>query len=185
MKKLFFGNRFGTTLVEMVVSTITLTIVLLAAGTVYISAVKEFKRVSNEARIQAEAFRVLDHIYLNLIGATGIVDPLDPFPSLGSDHIEVTVNDYDPPHNVKNIKYTVESNKVYFYDPSSTATPEIIAQDVTGGTDPWSLSLKFKTPLTVGGNVVKNYITVEIAITKGSMSKTYVTGITLRGMNST
>ncbi len=191
MKKTFSGNKHGMTLVEIITATVALTIVLLAAGTVYISAIREFKRISYEARVQAEAYRVLDHIYLHLMGANAIQSLSS---STGSTTVfdSIEANYTDDSNNAKVLKYIVDTDNTaqvrYYPDyKDSSSSYEIIASNVTGpgiGSDIMKFTLSFTRPLNdANNNPINNYVVVTVKAVKGNMTRTYATGVVLRGMN--
>lgn len=160
----------GMSLVEIVIATMVLSIVLLAAGSIYISSIRELNRCTDEAAVQKEASFVLDHIFLNLMGTMGIE---------GTPSNNIIVKVATSPNTY--IKYDVsgDGKNVNFY-PSTTANPPTV-YEVIASAD--SIGLTFDRPLTKnGGGVMNNYVTVNITVKKGRMTKTFSTGVTLRGM---
>lgn len=165
-------NESGMTLVEITVATIALSIVVLAAGTVYVSGVREMQRITDEARAQIEASAALDHIYKNLMGAMNIV-------SITAHAIDV---DTDNPALGPRIRYVYNATQkiLYaFYGSGATWTPEKVANNITAVT--------FARPLQAvtaeNPEAINNYVTVEITAQKGRMQRTFSTGVVLRGMN--
>lgn len=168
------NNRRGMTLVEIFVTTIVLSIVLLAAGTVYVSGIKELQRTMDEARAQTEAAFALDHIFLHLMGAKGITAPTPPF--LSSNSIEVLTDD---PNFSPSISYSLTEDTIQYKYKLGTPdeTTENIAKYITG--------LIFAQPLPTedGSGTIKNYVTIDITSKSGRMQRTFSTGVVLRGMN--
>jgi len=161
-------------LIEITIATMILSIVLLAAGSIYISSIRELNRCMDEAAVQKEASFVLDHIFLNLMGAKGL-------PTFNANSIVVTVDDSGTD---KYIKYELsgDGKNVNFYPPSTTNPPttyEVIASADT-------ISLTFTKSLlkdpAVPNVYLNNYVTVDITVTRGRMTKTFSTGVVLRGM---
>lgn len=168
------NNRRGMTLVEIFITTIVLSIVLLAAGTIYVSGIKELQRTMDEARAQTEAAFALDHIFLHLMGAKGITAPTPPFSSSSS----ITVLTDDPNFG-PSISYALSGDTIqYTYKIGVVGqTTEPIAKHIT--------SLTFQQPLTKEGSAdtIQNYVTIDVTAQSGRMQRTFSTGVVLRGMN--
>ena len=174
-------NNRGMSLLEITIATLILSVVLISAGSIYIAGIREFNRSVEEARVQVEASFALDHIFLNLMGAKDII-------TFNPSNIVVTVYDTVTSSD-KKIKYALSNgNKINFYPPysGSPGTPEVIASadsiDLTFARPLWRDSLNPPPPYGTG-TYVNNYVTINITVTKGRMSKTFSTGVTLRGMN--
>jgi len=168
-------NKSGITLVEIMVATTVLSIVFLTAGTVYVSSIKELNRCVDEVKIQRQASFALDHIFLHLLPAQGIVTAVFP-----SSSIVVTV---DSATNTK-IKYSLSGTNLIYDLPYTTANPpvgssEIIATGIT--------ALTFDRPLTKNPNgtgvAINNYFTIDITATGARGQASYSTGVALRGMS--
>jgi len=175
MNKLFSNNKTGMTLVEILVATIILGIVLLTAGTIYISSIKELARSVDEAKVQREASFALDHIFLNLLPAKDI-DASIVFPSTS---IIVVTDDTTVPKT--KIKYSLSGTDLWYYPPYTTTpvNPEIIATGIT--------SLRFDRQLFRNSDgsagTLNNYISIFVTATGDRMYESYSTGVTLRGMS--
>ena len=99
------NDKRGMSLIEITIATMILSIVLLAAGSIYISSIRELNRCMDEAAAQKEASFALDHIFLNLMGAKGL-------PTFNADNIIVTVDDSGTD---KYIKYELSGgNKINY-----------------------------------------------------------------------
>lgn len=164
-------NERGMTLTEVVVATIVLSIVLLLAGTIYVSGVKEMQRAVAEAAVQTQASLALDDMFLKLIGCEGLTTTVFPSPN---QIIAI-------PYAGEQIKYSLNSttHKLEFYPHSKTKpaeAPEIIANNIT--------SLSFDRPLTAGtpARPVKNYVTMTVTAEKDRMKKTFTTGVVVGNM---
>lgn len=165
-------NQSGMTLVEITVATIVLSIVLLSAGTIYVAGAKELKRITEDARVQVEASLALDHMWQNLMGATGIDSPAIPLSN--SNNIVVLTDDTDA---VPKIKYELTGGAIKCYKKFGTPdqSEEKIANYIT--------ELKFNTPLSTETPPKRNYVTIDITAEKGRMKRSFTTGVVLRGMN--
>ena len=162
------SNKRGMSLIEIVIATMMLSIVLLAAGSIYISSIRELNRCTDEAAAQKDAAFVLDHIFLNLMGATGIETLTFP-----SSDIIVDVD------AAQKIKYELSGGNTVNYYPPYTVSP--VNPKAIAKAD--SITLTFNRPLTkADSSAMNNYITVDITVTKDRMTKTFSTGVTLRGM---
>lgn len=168
------NNKSGMTLVEILVATVILGIVLVTAGTIYISSIKELNRCMDEARVQREASFALDHIFLHLMPAQGLATA--GFPSTGS-IIVVT----DKNTNTK-IRYSLSGANLIYDPPYTTVSPdpagsETIATGIT--------ALRFDRQLTddAGAATIKNYVTIFITAAGSRMQESYSTGVVLRGMS--
>ena len=159
------------TLLEILVAGIILSIVVLAAGTVYIAAVKEFHRVSDESHIQIQAITVFEHMYHNLMGAND-VDVSSP---------NIIIADTDDANLQPKIKYELINKRIKFY--YKYGQPD---QKDEWLTDDQTIVnyLKFDRPLKKDdGSDMNNYITINLSLQKERMQKTFSTGVVLRGMN--
>ena len=160
------------------VATIILGVVLLTAGTIYISSIKELARSADEVKVQREASFALDHIFLNMLPGKDIADAdnVGGFPR-ASIVVTVSVSGVD-----KKIKYSLNGTNLIYDPPYTTALPvaansEIIATGIT--------VLRFDRQLdnNIDGTIIKNYVTIYVTATGDRMHESYSTGVVLRGMN--
>ncbi len=169
-------NKSGMSMVEILVATIVLSVVLLCAGSMYVSGIREFIRIVDEARVQTELSIALDHIHKNLMGSSDIVaiDPGTfveiPWPAVAS-IVEITGASGDV------MQYSIDAADNTLVFTKLGSGPEKIAKYIT--------SLSFTKPLRKeDGTVIENYISIEASARKDRMQKALSTGAVLRGMPS-
>jgi prepilin-type N-terminal cleavage/methylation domain-containing protein len=171
-------NHSGVTLLEMLVAIIVLGIVVLSAGTIYVSSVKEAKRATDEARVQSEGAIVLDHMYNNLMGATDMDIAIAAPPA-------ITVYT-GPDGTVPTLRYLYNvGTRCIRYFPNYDTQPGTYEEIGKG----FITNLSFTRPLTTvtvdNPEAINNYVVIEVTVQKGRMHKTFSTGIVLRGMEPT
>lgn len=168
------NDKKGISLLEITIATIVLSIVVLTAGTIYVSSLRELSRCVDEARVQKQAFFALDHIFLNLMGAKNI----------NGISLPIIVDTDDSNYSPK-IRYEVENGKIKFtYKIGAPGEAFEYITDNNVNVD----SLAFSRPLTQdmdgsSGLIIKNYVAVDITMSSGQMQESYSTGVALRGMS--
>jgi len=164
-------NRSGMSLVEITVATLVLSFVLLSAGSIYVSGVKEFRRAVAEARVQTDMSFVLDHIFMNLINAKGIE-------SITSNDIVVLT---DVPELAPKIEYKLSGSSVIFYYKLGVTgqAQETLSDNIE--------SISFTRPLTKNadgsGGAINNYVSIALTVAISGMRRATSTGVALRGMS--
>lgn len=162
-------------LLEITIAMIVLSVVVLSAGTVYVSGLKELNRCTDEAKVQKEVFYALDHMFLYLMGASG---PITLTPNSITAYTTESAGVTEP------IKYDLNSGRIRFTYKVGEAgqTIEYITDsDITVD------SLNFSRPVTKNmdgtGGAINNYVAVDITASSGRMQESYGTGVVLRGMS--
>ena len=168
-------NNAGVTLIEILVASIVLSIVVLSAGTIYVSSVKEARRATDEARVQSEAAGALDHMYNNLMGATDMQIAL-----VGPPAITVYRGPDGTPPTLRYV-YNLPTRCIRYY-PNYDTAPGTYEEIGKGSI----INMSFSRPLTVvtveNPAAINNYVVIDVTAQKGRMNKTFSTGVVLRGM---
>lgn len=170
-------DEFGMTLVEIMVATIALSIVVLAAGTVYVSAVREMQRATDEARVQIEASALLDHMYANMMGAT---DVSRSWLLIG---VESYIISKGPGGTGPKVQYTrsLAFNIVDYYP--NVDTDPLIHETIANNITFLDITYPLKTVTPDNPVPINNYAVIDVTAKKGRMQKAFSTGVVLRGMN--
>jgi Tfp pilus assembly protein PilV len=131
-----FNNIRGLTLVEVLLSTLLMSLVFLAVSALYVSSQRLFFAANDKIIISYELQYAIDHIYKNTMRAIG--DEASPAIDVSvADTLDLNINNNDPLtqsnyRDTVTYSYKKQGNELQFYNGSSweSLVPKIQVTDV-------------------------------------------------------